>query len=150
MEDKERDMMVDENLIEKTAVVVWEQYIKICKQGFVLDDEVDWSLLENEFEQIKELDPEAKAYACTYSIEYNDNRMYMYCDNLWLKTKLTTNQVAEVFSKYRQIEPYNISELTDDEKETVDVFIDKDFHYCDFTAAKNEFAEQNIISMYWD
>ena len=143
-------MMVDEYLIGKTAVVVWEQYIKICKQGFVLDDEVDWSLLENGFEQIKERDPEAKAYACTYSIEYNDNGMYMYCDNLWLKTKLPTNQVAEVFSKYRQIEPYNISELTDNEKETVEVFIDKDFYYCDFTAAMDEFAEQNIISMYWD
>lgn len=148
--DKEGGIMVDEYLIGKTTVVVWEQYIKICKQDFVLDEEVDWNLLENEFNQIRELDPKVKAYACTYPIEYNDNRIYMYCDNLWLKTKLPINQVAEVFSKYRRIEPYNISELTDDEKKSVEVFIDKDFYYCDFTAAMDEFTEQNIISMYWD
>ena len=83
---------MDEYLIGKTATVVWEVYLAICKEGFVLDEEVDWIMLEKEFMKIKELDPETKVYACTYPIEKANNRMYMYCDNLWLKTKLEKNQ----------------------------------------------------------
>ena len=142
--------MMDEYLIGKTAVVVWEAYLAICKQGFVLDEETDWNLLEKEFMKIKELDPEAKAYACTYSIEKKNDGMYMYCDNLWLKTKLETNQIAEIFSEYRQIEPYSISELTEDEKEAVDIYMGSETQYCDFADALNEFENQNVISMYWD
>ena len=82
-----RWVMMDEYLIGKIAVVVWEAYLAIFKQGFVLDEERDWILLEKDLMKIKELDPDAKAYACTYSIKKTDNGMYMYCDNLWLKTK---------------------------------------------------------------
>lgn len=142
--------MMDEYLIGKTAAVVWEVYLAICKQGFVLDEEMDLALLEEELMKIKELDPEAKVYACTYSIEKTDNGMYMYCDNLWLKTKVRKNQIVEIFSKYHQIEPYSISDLTEDEKESVDIYMEKEIQYCDFADAMNEFENQNVISMYWD
>ena len=142
--------MMDEYLIEKTAVAVWEAYLKICKQGFVLDEEADWILLEKAFERIKELDPGAEMYACTYPIEKTDNGMYMYCDNLWLKTKLKRNQIVEIFSEYRIIEPYSISELTEEEKESVDIYMGNETQYRDFTDVLNEFENQNIISMYWD
>ena len=141
---------MDEYLIGKTAVVVWEAYLAICKQGFVLDEETDWILLEKELMKIKELDPDAKAYACTYSIEKTDNGMYMYCDNLWLKTKLRKNEIIEIFSKYRRIEPYSISELTKDEKESVDIYMRNEKQYCDFVDALDEFENQNVFSMYWD
>ncbi len=141
--------MMDKYLIGKTAAVVWEVYLAICKQGFVLDEETDWVLLEEELMKIKELDPKAKAYACTYPIEKTDNGMYMYCDNLWLKTKLRKTQIIDIFSKYHQVEPYNISELTEDEKESVDIYMENEMQYCDFADALNEFENQNVISMYW-
>ena len=34
-------VMMDEYLIGKTAAVVWEVYLAICKQGFVLEEEMD-------------------------------------------------------------------------------------------------------------
>ena len=64
-----------------------------------------------------------KAYASAYPIEKVNDGMYMYCDNLWLKTKLKISQIAEFFSEYHQIEPYSISELTKDEKESVDIYM---------------------------
>ena len=142
--------MMDEFLIGKTATVVWEIYLAICKQGFVLDEKTDWILLEEAFMKIKTLDSAAKVYACTYPIEKKDNGMYMYCDNLWLKTKLKKSDVAEIFSKYRQIEPYCISELTNDEKETVDIHIENEKQYYDFADVLNEFEKQTVISMHWD
>ena len=141
---------MDDYLIGKTAVVVWETYLAICKKGFVLDEETDWNLFEKEFVRIKELDPEAKAFANTYPIEKTNDGMYMYCDNLWLKTKLKVSQLAEIFSEYHQIEPCSISEMTQDEKESVDIYIRNEKQYCDFTNALNEFENQNVISMYWD
>jgi len=142
--------MMDVYLTEKTAVVVWEVYLAICKQGFVLDEEDDWVLLEKALAKIKELDPETKVYACTYPIETTDNGMYMYCDNLWLKTALTDKQIAEIFSEYRLIEPCSISELTEDEKESVDIYMESETQYCDFADALNELEGQNVISLYWD
>lgn len=141
---------MDNYLIGKTAVVAWETYLAICKKGFVLDEKMDWKLLEKDFGRIKELDPDAKAYASTYPIEKVNDGMYMYCDNLWLKTKLKISQIAEVFSEYHQIEPYSISELTKDEKESVDIYMRNEKQYCDFVDALDEFENQNVFSMYWD
>ena len=141
---------MDEYLIGKTATVVWEVYLAICKQGFVLDEEMDWILLEKEFAKIKEFDLEIKVYACTYPIEKTDNGMHMYCDNLWLKTRLNKKQIAEIFSEYRRIEPYSISELTEDEKESVDIYMGNETQYCNFADALHVFKNQNVISMYWD
>jgi len=84
------------------------------------------------------------------TIEKTDNGMYMYCDNLWLKTKLRKNEIIEIFSKYRRIEPYSISELTEDEKESVDIYMGNEVQYCDFADVLNEFENENVISMYWD
>ena len=139
-----------EHPAEKTAVVVWEKYLEICKQGFVLDEEADWTMLEEVLAKIKELDPKTKMYACTYPIEITDSEMYMYCDNLWLKTKLRKNQIAKIFSEYREIEPCDISELTDDDKDSVDIYMTDKTQYCDFADVSNEFKNRSVISIYWD
>lgn len=141
---------MDKYLIEKTVVIAWEEYLRICRQGFVLDEEADWISLEKALKKIKVLDPEAEIYACTYPIEETDNGMYMYCDNLWLKTGLEENQIAGIFSKYRQIEPCDIEKLTEDEKCSVDIYMTDETHYCDFADALNGYENQNIISIYWD
>ncbi len=141
---------MDKYLIEKRAVIVWKAYLKICKQGFVLDEEADWLLLEKALKEIKELDPEAEVYACTYPIEKTDDGMYMYCDNLWIKTELKENQIAGIFSQYRQIEPCCIDRLAEDERNSVDIYMMDETHYCDFADVMNEYETPNTISIYWD
>lgn len=138
-------MRNNKELIDKVALIDWNVYVNNCKEDFVLDEEEDWELLASCFSEIQDLDTNLSIYACTYYITEKS----FYCDNIWLKTQLAPNQVIEIFSRYRSIEPYYI-ELLSDEKDNVDVFVDSGSNYYEFKKVCDEFNESNTLSIFWD
>ena len=140
----------NEDIIGKCAIIEWEQYKKININSFVLDEETQIEQLEEVFLEIKKFDNSIKVFVSTYPIEKIENGIKMYSDMLWIKTKLECSQLQLLFTKYRQIEPSSIFDLTEEEKGYADIYIDTEFQYRELTMVSNLFKLGKIKILYWD
>lgn len=143
-------MTYNEDIIGKCAIIEWEQYKKINVNSFVLDEETQIEQLEEVFLEIKKLDNSIKIFVSTYPIEKFEKGIRMYSDMLWIKTKLDCSQLQSRFTNYCQSEPSSIFDLTEDEKGYVDIYIDTEFQYREFTMVSNLFKSGEIKILYWD
>lgn len=143
-------MTYNEYIIGKCAIIDWDQYKKKDIKSFVLDEKILIEQLEEVLFEINKLDKNMKIYISTYPIEKNENGITMYSDMLWIKTKLSCIQLESLFSKYRQIEPSSIFNLTEEEKEYVELYIDNEFQHKEFATVSNLFKLDEIKILYWD
>jgi hypothetical protein len=84
--------------------------------AFALDNLNDLSHFKEELYALKSLDNSAEIYAVSYSVE-----KMIYSDNILIKTHLAKENIQEIFAKYREIEPYYIEIITDDEIDDIDI-----------------------------
>lgn len=143
-------MIQSELLLGKNAVFDWELYKSSCLDSFVLDEENQINLLEKVLSRIGQMDNECKMYASTYPIEIKESGISAYADMIWLKTKISCDDLEKLFLGFREIEPSAIYNLTDDEKSTVDMYIGNDNQYCDFEQVSDLFKENEVKILYWD
>lgn len=143
-------MVYNEYIIGKCAIIDWEQYKKIDINSFVLDEKMQIEQLEEVLLEINKLDNNMMIYVSTYPIEKIENGIRMYSDMLWIKTKLSCVQLELLFSKYRQIEPSSIFNLTEEEKGYVELYIDTEFQHKEFAKVSNLFRLDEIKILYWD
>ena len=137
-------MVYNEYIIGKCAIIDWEQYKKIDINSFVLDEKMQIEQLEEVLLEINKLDNNMMIYVSTYPIEKIENGIRMYSDMLWIKTKLSCVQLELLFSKYRQIEPSSIFNLTEEEKGYVELYIDTEFQHKEFAKVSNLFRLDEI------
>lgn len=143
-------MTYNEYIIGKCAIIDWEQYKKIDINSFVLDEKMQIEQLEEVFLEINKLDNDMMILVSTYPIEKIENGIRMYSDMLWIKTKLSCIQLESLFSKYRQIEPSSIFNLTEEEKGYAELYIDTEFQHKEFAIVSNLFKLDEIKILYWD
>jgi len=140
-------MTYNEYIIGKCAIMDWDQYKKIDINSFVLDEKMQIGQLEEALFEINKIDNNMMIYVSTYPIE---NGIRMFSDMLWIKTKLSCTQLESLFSKYRQIEPSSIFNLTEEEKGYVELYINTEFQYKEFAIVSDLFKLDEIKILYWD
>lgn len=143
-------MTYNEYIIGKCAIMDWNQYKKIDINSFVLDEKMQIEQLEEALFEINKLDNNMKIYVSTYPIEKIENGIRMFSDMLWIKTKLSCTQLESLFSKYRQIEPSSIFNLTEEEKGYVELYINTEFQHKEFAIVSDLFKLDEIKILYWD
>ncbi len=122
----------------------WNQYKKIDINSFVLDEKMQIEQLEEALFEINKLDNNMMIYVSTYPIEKIENGIRMFSDMLWIKTKLSCTQLESLFSKYRQIEPSSIFNLTEEEKGYVELYINTEFQHKEFAIVSDLFKLDEI------
>ncbi len=143
-------MTYNEYIIGKCAIMDWNQYKKIDINSFVLDEKMQIEQLEEALFEINKLDNNIMIYVSTYPIEKIENGIRMFSDMLWIKTKLSCTQLESLFSKYRQIEPSSIFNLTEEEKGYVELYINTEFQHKEFAIVSDLFKLDEIKILYWD
>ena len=143
-------MMYDDVIWGKSAVFHWKQYKEYCLNAFVLDEENQIHLLEDAFCRIGKIDSGYKLYVSTYPIERKEDGISAYANMVWIKTKMSCEELERFFSDYREIEPSEIFGLTDEEKSTVDIYVNEDLQYCDYEQVSDLFLNSEIKILYWD
>ena len=53
---------------------------------FVIDDKDELHELKKILKNIKSIDNDAFFFCCTYGVDRNDDKLYIYCDNLFICT----------------------------------------------------------------
>ncbi len=137
-------MTYNEYIIGKCAIMDWNQYKKIDINSFVLDEKMQIEQLEEALFEINKLDNNMMIYVSTYPIEKIENGIRMFSDMLWIKTKLSCTQLESLFSKYRQIEPSSIFNLTEEEKGYVELYINTEFQHKEFAIVSDLFKLDEI------
>ncbi len=137
-------MIYNEYIIGKCAIMDWNQYKKIDINSFVLDEKMQIEQLEEALFEINKLDNNMMIYVSTYPIEKIENGIRMFSDMLWIKTKLSCTQLESLFSKYRQIEPSSIFNLTEEEKGYVELYINTEFQHKEFAIVSDLFKLDEI------
>ncbi len=143
-------MTYNEYIIGKCAIMDWNQYKKIDINSFVLDEKMQIEQLEEALFEINKLDNNIMIFVSTYPIEKIENEIRMFSDMLWIKTKLSCTQLESLFSKYRQIEPSSIFNLTEEEKGYVELYINTEFQHKEFAIVSDLFKLDEIKILYWD
>ena len=126
---------------------------------FVIDDKDELQELKNILKNIKSIDHNASILCLTYGVDRNDDKLYIYCDNLLINTFLCVEDLQSIFSKYdkinnpfRGIVPSDIAVLSKDD------IINENIKYiiCDNGIIKEYQKEKEIIeinntkSLFWD
>lgn len=126
---------------------------------FVIDDKDELLELKNVLHYIKSIDKDASFFCCTYGVDRSDDKIYVYCDNLFVLTSLCVEEVQSIFSKYdtlnnpfRGIVPSNITALSVDDmtSETIKYVIYDNGIIKDFHEAWGTVEISKIISILWD
>lgn len=143
-------MTYNEYIVGKCAIIDWDQYKKIDINSFVLDEKKQIEQLEEALLEINKLDANMMIYVSTYPIEIIENEIKMYSDMLWIKTKLSCIHLEAFFSKYREIEPSSIFDLTEEEKGYAELYIDTGFQHKEFARVSDLFKLDEIRILYWD
>ena len=81
--------------------VFFKELSDIC--FFVIDDKDELQELKKILNNIKTIDHNASIFCCTYGVNRNDNKLYIYCDNLMINTFLCVEDLQSIFSKYDKI-----------------------------------------------
>lgn len=143
-------MQINEDVLGRCAIIDWNQYKKSFLNYFVLDEQIEIDLLEKALCEINKVDKDIIIYASTYPIEKKESGIRMYSDMLWIKTALTSNQLTEIFSRYRQVEPSSIFDLNEEEKGYVEIYIQSGFQHENFEDVSQDFELDKIKVLFWD
>lgn len=120
---------------EKVKIYEFEKYISEGN-SFALDD---LTYLKEELVTIREKDSSSEVYCVSYPV-LDDG--FVYSDNLLLGTKLVKEEVASILSTHRDIEPYYVEVISEDEITSID------FGTNDLLSKIND--SYQIYSIYWD
>ena len=137
--------------------VFFKELSDVC--FFVVDDEDELNELKKVLNDIKTIDHNASIFCCTYGVDRSDDKVYIYCDNLWIDTFLSVEDLQFVFSKYdkennsfRGIVPSYVKVLSEDEiiNENIKYIIYDNGIINDYKK-ENEIIEiSNTKSLLWD
>ena len=124
---------------------------------FVIDDKDELQELNNILKNIKLIDHNASFFCCTYGVDRNNDKLFIYCDNLLIKTFLCAEDLRSLFSEYdktnnpfRGIVPSDVTVLSEDD------IINEKIKYIIYDNGiikeyKKELIEiNNSISLLWD
>lgn len=120
---------------EKVKIYEFEKYISEGN-SFALDD---LTYLKEELVTIREKDSSSEVYCVSYPV-LDDG--FVYSDNLLIGTKLVKEEVASILSTHRDIEPYYVEVISEDEITSIDFGIN------DLLSKIND--SYQIYSIYWD
>lgn len=70
---------------------------------FAIDDKDELQELKNVLMNIKAIDHNASIFCLTYGVDRNDDKLYIYCDNILINTFLCVEDLQSIFSKYDRI-----------------------------------------------
>lgn len=126
---------------------------------FVIDDKDELLELKNVLNIIKSIDKDASFFCCTYGVDRSDDKIHIYCDNLFILTYLCVEEVQSFFSKYdtlnnpfRGIVPSDITILSADDitAETIKYVIYDSGIIIDFHEEWGTAEISKIKSLLWD
>ncbi len=145
--------MTNNEVLLMDSDLFFDDLKSICH--FSIDDEDELLELKNVLARIKSIDNNAAVICCTYGIDRSNEKLSIYCDNIWIKTILSVDELQEIFSKYdtqgnplRGIVPSDISLLSVDDEE-IKYVIYKDGTLKDYQEEKKQGIDE-IKSLFWD
>ena len=131
--------MMAEEQVNKSLILNLERFLEDDNSAFVLDEKEDLELFMACLDAIKNLDDLVEYYVVTYP-DFGDG--HIYADNVLIRTKLSREQLQDIFSEHSEIEPYQIEKMSTEEKESAE--------WVDLSVEKYQDSSGNIFSLYWD
>ena len=123
----------------KSVIIELQKFFENPKAVFVIDDENDINLFNECINKIRGMDNLSRFFIVTYP---QDNQGNIYSDNLLVYTSLEKNILEEIFASHREVEPYYIEKMTEDEKDAAE--------WIDLTQELVNSAGAQVYSIYWD
>lgn len=135
--------------------IFFEELSGVC--FFSIDDNQELKELQNLLNQIKSYDNNASFYCCTYGLDRYNDKLYIYCDNIWINTKLPVDVLRSLFYKFdtvnnplRGIVPLEINILTDKSDMKINYVICNDGTICNYQEKFKKMEINRMKSILWE
>lgn len=140
----------DNSILVEYALFFREVTEKRCK--FVIDEYEELEVLKDVISRLMVKDKDAEIYVNTYGIDFTEANIHIYADSLWVDTILEVEEIYNLFSNFRKVEPTDIVPLEDDETigGTLAYVISAEGKINDYKSFINEKQLCKIKSLYWD
>jgi len=140
----------DDSILVEYALYFKEVAVNRCK--FVIDVHEELQILKDVFLKLMAKDKNAEIYVNTYSMDFTEENTYIYADSLWIDTILDVEEIYNLFSDSRKVEPTDIILLEDDETVdgTISLVMMADGKVRDYKTFIKRKQLCKIKSLYWD
>jgi len=132
---------------------------KINGCHFVIEDDTELKEIRSIVNNIKYIDKSSSIFCCTYGVNIIDGNPFIYCDNVWVKTTLSIDDINAIFIKYdyeynplRPIIPSNITLLSEEEINNTNIkyIVLSDGSIHKYIDSLPTIKFDKFISVYWD
>lgn len=147
---KYQDEILDKGILVEYELFFNQVAENCCK--FAIDENGELETLNNVINKLISKDKNAEIYVNTYSMDFEEENIYIYADSFWIDTMLSSEEISDLFQEFRRVEPTDIVSLLKDE--TIDgtvalvIFQDGTIENYRSFFSRKEFSK--IKSLYWD
>ena len=148
--NKYKNKILDDSILIEYDLFFNNLFKEHCK--FVFDDDKELKELNDVILKIKKIDKNAEIYVNTYGINFENKKIFIYADTLWIDTIVKLDEMFNIFRDFSEIEPSDIVSL--DINETIDgtvsLVFSLDGRIEDYESFIRNRRLSKIKSLYWD